>query len=289
MGLYYRKFADKLPQVLLTQACAAGSTTATPACADPTLGSRYNLVYADNIDLLGVSLGKNIGGVSVGAEFSYRHNTPLFSQVLGVAPGLPAEGETKGARGNTIHAVVNALGTVAKTPVFDQAVWLAEVTYAHWTNVTSGANLFNAVGYAPCKANGTSRTRDFDKWDGCVTRDSGRSWPTPRPAPGPSRRRPVGAAHLRGRPLWQLADGVRRQPGPGQLHDRRLGRLAAEVSLRPQVHRLRRPHPRQRHLRHVAERPYRLPEGPWLRQPDLPDHLLIGTQTCTLNTSCWRP
>jgi Protein of unknown function (DUF1302) len=171
MGLYYRKFADKLPQVLLTQACAAGSTTATPACADPTLGSRYNLVYADNIDLLGVSLGKNIAGVSVGAEFSYRHNTPLFSQVLGVAPGLPAEGDTKGAKGNTIHAVVNALGTVAKTPVFDQATWLAEVTYAHWTSVTSGANLFNAVGYAPCLANGTSRTRDFDKWDGCVTRD----------------------------------------------------------------------------------------------------------------------
>ena len=39
---------------------------------------------------------------------------------------------TKGARGNTlIHGVVNAPGTVSKTPLFDQAVWLAEVTYAH--------------------------------------------------------------------------------------------------------------------------------------------------------------
>jgi len=159
MGLYYRKFADKLPQVLVSSGPVPNATV-------------YNLVYADNIDLIGVSLGKNIAGVSLGAEFSYRHNTPLFSQVLGfTTPGLPAEGDTKGARGNTIHGVVNALGTVSKTPVFDQAVWLAELTYAHWTNVTSGANLFNAVGYAPCKANGTSRTRDFDKWDGCVTRD----------------------------------------------------------------------------------------------------------------------
>ena len=290
-GLYYRKFSDKLPQVLLTQACAAGSTTPTPACADPTLGSRYNLIYADNIEMVGVSLGKNIAGVSLGAEFSYRHNTPLFSQVLGVAPGLPGEGDTKGARGNTIHGVVNALGTVPKTPLFDQAVWLAELTYAHWTNVTSGANLFNAVGYAPCLANGTTRTRDFDKWDGCVTRDFVGTGVRLHAdlVPGLPGRRPVGAAHLRGRPLWQLADDVRRQPGPGQLHDRRLGRRAPEISLRPQVHRLRRPHPRQRHRRHVAERPHRLPEGSWLRQPDLPYHLLIGEQTCTLNTSCWRP
>ena len=291
MGLYYRKFADKLPQVLLTQACAAGSTTATPACADPTLGSRYNLVYADNIDLLGVSLGKNIAGVSVGAEFSYRHNTPLFSQVLGVAPGLPAEGDTKGARGNTIHAVVNALGTVAKTPVFDQATWLAE---AHLRALDQRDQRRQPVQRRRLRALPGQRHQPHPR-----LRQVGRlRHPGLRRhrrrlhadlVPGPSRRRPVGAAHLRGRPLRQLADGVRRQPGPGQLHARRLGRLAAEVSLRPQVHRLRRPHPRQRHRRHVAERPHRLPEGSWLRQPDLPHHLLIGEQTCTLNTSCWRP
>jgi hypothetical protein len=116
-----------------------------------------------------VSLGKNIAGISLGAEFSYRHNTPLNSQVLGVAPGLPEKGETKGARGNTVHGVVNALGTVAKTPLFDQATWLAELTFAQYTNVTSGANLFNAIGYAPCKAT-AARPRDLDKWDGCTTR-----------------------------------------------------------------------------------------------------------------------
>ena len=149
-GLYYRKFSDKLPQVLLTTAA-------------PKNASVYNMIYADGIDLIGLSFAKNIAGVSIGAEASYRHNTPLFSKVLGVAPGLPEEGDTKGARGNTLHGVVNALGAIPKTPLFDQATWLAELTYAHWTNVTSGANLFNAVGYASCKG--------LDKWDGCVTRD----------------------------------------------------------------------------------------------------------------------
>jgi hypothetical protein len=150
LGFYYRRFADKLPQTFITQA--------------PPLGPpRYNLIYADGIDLFGVSLAKNIGGVSVGAEVSTRHNTPLASQVLGVAPGLPAAGDTKGPRGDTWHALVNAVGTVAKTPLFDSASWAAELTYAHWSKVTSGENLFSALGYAPCIGK--------DKWDGCVTKD----------------------------------------------------------------------------------------------------------------------
>jgi hypothetical protein len=56
-----------------------------------------------------------------------------------------------------------------KTALFDAATWAAELTWAHLVSVKSGENLFNGVGYAPCKANGTTRTRDFDKWDGCVT------------------------------------------------------------------------------------------------------------------------
>ena len=149
MGVYYRNYADKLPQTFLTQ-------------VGPNV-SRYNLIYADNIDLFGLSLGKNVGGVSVGSEVSYRHNTPLNSQVLGVAPGLPAEGDTKGPRGDTYHALINTLGSISKTPVFDAANWAAELTWAHWAKVTSGQNLFYATGFAPCNGR--------DKWDGCTTKN----------------------------------------------------------------------------------------------------------------------
>jgi hypothetical protein len=155
MGLYYRNFADKLPQVLLT--------TVGPGV------SQYNLIYADNIELYGVSLAKNIGGVSVGAEVSTRRNTPLSSQVLGVAPGLPGEGDTKGARGDTWHALVNVLGTLPKTPLFDSATWAAEVQWSQWSKVRSGANLFNALGHAPCNATATAPAKD--KFDGCVTKN----------------------------------------------------------------------------------------------------------------------
>ncbi len=153
LGAYYRDFADKLPQVLLTSVGAGTSV--------------YNMIYADHIRLFGLSLAKNIGGVSVGAEFSQRQNTPLNSQVLGVAPGLPERGETKGARGDTLHAVVNLLGTLPRTALFDSASWIAEVQWSKWTHVNSGANLFNAVGYAPCNATATAPAKN--KWDGCVT------------------------------------------------------------------------------------------------------------------------
>jgi hypothetical protein len=149
-GLYYRNFADKLPQVLLTK-------------VGPASTSQYNLIYADNIQLFGASIAKNIAGVSTSAEVSYRKNTPLNAQTLGIAPGLPEQGDTKGPRGNTWHGLVNAIGTIAKTPVFDAAVWAVELNFAHLDKVTSGANLFNGVGYAFCVGK--------DKWDGCATRN----------------------------------------------------------------------------------------------------------------------
>jgi hypothetical protein len=158
MGFYYRNYSDKLPQVLLTKVSPCPSPVNCPNGP-----SQYTLVYADNTQMYGVSVAKNLFGVSTSAELSYRHNTPLSSQVLGMAVGLPERGDTKGARGDTVHAVVNALGTVARTPVFDSAAWLAELSFARYTKVSSGANLFNAVGYAPCNGK--------DKWDGCVTRN----------------------------------------------------------------------------------------------------------------------
>jgi hypothetical protein len=156
VGFYYRRFADKLPQTLLTKAA-------------PGSASQYNLIYADKVDLLGVSLAKNIGGLSVGAELSTRHNTPLTSQVLGVAPGLPGQGDTKGPRGDTWHALVNTVGVIPKTAVFDAAAWAAEAQWSTWTKVRSGGNLFNALGYAPCNATATVAAKD--KWDGCVTKN----------------------------------------------------------------------------------------------------------------------
>jgi hypothetical protein len=166
VGFYYRRFADKLPQTLVTSARVAGGF--------PLAGSSfYNLIYPDNIDLFGISIAKNIGGISVGGELSYRHNTPLLARILGnaTATGRPEPGDTPGPRGNTMHGLINFMGAVARTPLFDSASWAAELTWSRWDKVTSGAALFNAVGYNCSVSVGTpARTRVGDKWDGCATK-----------------------------------------------------------------------------------------------------------------------
>jgi len=155
VGLYYRNYSDKLPQTLLTRVGVNSSI--------------YNLIYKGNIDLWGISLAKNIAGISVGAEFSYRHNTPLNAQVLGnaSAAGPIASGSTPGPVGDTYHGLVNFVGILPKTPVFDTANYGLEFTWSQWAKVTSGQNLFFAVGYPGCTVQG----RPGDKWDGCTTKN----------------------------------------------------------------------------------------------------------------------
>jgi len=170
LGFYYRRYADKLPQPLVTK---AGLTPNIPGVGRVPLASssEYNLIYADNIDLYGISFAKNIGGVSIGSELSYRHNTPLSARILGTpAPTVvPAEGETTGPRGDTIHGLVNAVGLISETPVFGSATWAVELVWSQLAKVSSGENLFNGVGYGGCTFGNYKRVGD--KWDGCATKN----------------------------------------------------------------------------------------------------------------------
>ncbi|MBL0149505.1 MAG: DUF1302 family protein [Ideonella sp.] len=81
----------------------------------------YQTAYGTDIRFYGLSLSKNIAGVSVGAELSYRENMPLVSDAVTVLPAplagnvagaiattaIPARNDTPGARGNTWHGLVN--------------------------------------------------------------------------------------------------------------------------------------------------------------------------------------
>jgi hypothetical protein len=133
LGLYYRNFSDKLPQLLVDVSSGA-----------PT----YRFDYASNIDLLGVSFAKNIAGVSVGSELSYRWRMPLVSEQAGLRPvgvpgrPVPGTGDTAGARGDTMHALVNFLALVPKTPIFDEGTCLIEFTYSRWMRVSQNGDSF---------------------------------------------------------------------------------------------------------------------------------------------------
>ena len=105
---------------------------------------------------MGVTLSKNIGGVSVGAEFSYRQNMPLLSDPVLVLPaplvpnsaGLDRDRQpsrangTPGALGDTTTASSTRCGRRAKTPLFDSASFQAELTWMHWAKVTQNEAVF---------------------------------------------------------------------------------------------------------------------------------------------------
>jgi len=177
LGFYYRNATDILPQTVAIPGFAAlpaatctaiGGIVVTPnACiinpkatnvADLTQKGKvgeYRFAYGNNIHIMGVTLSKNIGGVSVGAELSYRQNMPLLSDAVSAVPtplvnpaagqisinNIPTNG-TPGALGDTYHGIVNALYTAPKTPVFDTASLLAELTWMHWARVTQNAAVF---------------------------------------------------------------------------------------------------------------------------------------------------
>jgi hypothetical protein len=138
VGLYYRNFSDKYPQLHFDWD-----------------NSNYFASYAQKIELYGVSFTRQILGVSVGMEYSYRRNMPLVnwgSNIYSGNPadlslayadkGLPGKGEVFTPRGNTHHAVLNIMTTANKTMLFDYADIMAEFTYARLDSVRSGATWF---------------------------------------------------------------------------------------------------------------------------------------------------
>ena len=149
LGFYYRNFSDKSPQVHLQSGVVltpAGPKIINTEIADLSHGimGRYFLAYAQNIDLYGISLSRQIFGVSVGAELSYRENMPLVgdSALILSAADMPTGGETGGARGNTCHALINFVDTIDPNPLFNTATWSMEYVWNHLDSVTQGATLY---------------------------------------------------------------------------------------------------------------------------------------------------
>ena len=145
MGFYYREYTEKLPEIVV-----GGFQPGLPIPTD------IRLSYLKDNKLFGVSLAKEIAGVSVGAEVVYRKNGALLmggSTVVGAEP-----------RGNTWHALVNGLVLLPGNAVFDSASLMGELTYSRLDKVTSNAENFNGKGYSGCPTD--------DKWDGCATRDA---------------------------------------------------------------------------------------------------------------------
>lgn len=176
-GLYLRRTADVQPQLAVTPATAAlpvpctavgatalpsGACYINPAAATPAQLAagqvgRYQLFFGRRIDIVGLSLSRPLGDMSLGAEFNHRHNMPLQSIPVGVLPPRLAnaaagqvsttalaalQGDTPGARGNTAHGVVTLVGNASLAPLFETAAWQVEAVWNRWLSVTKNPAAF---------------------------------------------------------------------------------------------------------------------------------------------------
>ena len=120
----------------------------------------YNTAYGNNIHIYGVTLAKEIAGISWAGEFSYRQNMPLVSNAVQVLPPLlaalpanagsiattavPSSG-TPGALGDTYHGLINGIDIFPKTALFDTATLQGELTWMQWSKVTQNPAVFKGA------------------------------------------------------------------------------------------------------------------------------------------------
>lgn len=178
LGFYGRNTTDILPQLMVTPGVATlpaatctaigGTVLAPTTClVNPKAttvadlqkygkAGTYQTAYGNNIQLYGLSLSKNLAGVSVGSELSYRQNMPLVSDAVSVVPAalvpgipgaiattaVPDNYDTPAARGNTWHGLINGTYVVPQTPLFDTATIASELTWMYLDKVTQNAAVY---------------------------------------------------------------------------------------------------------------------------------------------------
>jgi len=163
VGLYYREYTDKSPQLVLT-----GLAVMNGQVVPTGFGLDYS---TPRQKLFGVSLSKQIGDLSVGADLTYRKNaqiaarpftTPVGSVDLGAGP----VGNSLLPTGDVVSGVVNAIAYLGKTPLFDSGALQAEVNFSHLVKVTKNPGSFYGEGYNCPQA----QTEGFPY--GCATRNA---------------------------------------------------------------------------------------------------------------------
>ncbi|HEX5804871.1 MAG TPA: DUF1302 family protein [Macromonas sp.] len=139
LGFYYREYSEKFPQLVFTGFDPAGV---------PFPFTEFGMDYSGpRAKMLGFSMGKQVGDMSVGLDLTYRTDAALAAKPF-ATPSSALGGVLP--RGKVFTGVLNAINYFGKSPVYDSAVLTAEMNFSHLQSVSAGAENFKGEGYAGC-------------------------------------------------------------------------------------------------------------------------------------------
>jgi hypothetical protein len=122
-GLYAVRYNSKTPILL---------TYGNPASDNPMTGGpgTFTSVYHNGIRVFGASFSTTVGDLNLAGEASLRRNIDLVSKVT------PADAPGDYAVGNSAHAQLSWLYSVAPNPLFRDSTWLGEIAWHRLTGIT---------------------------------------------------------------------------------------------------------------------------------------------------------
>lgn len=144
-GLYLIRFHEKTHQQVISIGLAPASFGGV---IPGPVG--YRLVYPESITALGASASRTFSDVNLAVEASVRRNQDLASTSGAVDTsffGGPATNNSDNpgyAVGKTAHININALWTVPRTPLFNEATFLGEIAWNRVLSVTKNPSAVDA-------------------------------------------------------------------------------------------------------------------------------------------------
>ena len=167
MAAYYLNYHDKLPHGLVADINLSQLPAGLGGLGDWFDGDilnpnnvsvgRFKWTYKEDIDLFGLSMAKELWGVSFGADFVYRKDAGLSPDAGAIFLGrfsLPGvfdsgfdnldESNYGGPVGDTIHFVGNALGLLKGNSLWDGGSYMVEFTASMLDKVTENEQFLEA-------------------------------------------------------------------------------------------------------------------------------------------------
>ncbi|BBO81079.1 glycine/betaine transmethylase [Desulfosarcina ovata subsp. sediminis] len=129
-GVYYVHFNENMPYWIYT-------VEETPSVtADGFKVGEYFLAFPEDIHMIGMSFGTQIGDVNVSGEISGRINAPLVGTSAFDGTGKNNDDNPAYAQGNTLHANLSAIYFMGGTALWEGANLFAEAGYTDLLEIT---------------------------------------------------------------------------------------------------------------------------------------------------------